>query len=69
MGRSQGLHASHIFSRAIKATRCDPINGLALCYGCHSWGHRNPLEFHEWVKKKLGTEKYQALMERAKRIK
>jgi len=66
---TMGLHAAHIFSRAIKKTRHDPDNGLALCYGCHSWGHRNPLEFHAWAKGKLGTEKYEALMIRAKRVK
>lgn len=66
--KSQGLHAAHIFSRAIKKTRHDPANAQALCYGCHSYFHRNPLEFHEWARKKLGTRKYNALMVRAKRV-
>jgi len=65
---SRGLHAAHIFSRAIKKTRCDPANGIALCYGCHSWAHRNPLDFHAWVKKKLGKRKYEALERRARRL-
>jgi 5-methylcytosine-specific restriction endonuclease McrA len=65
-----GLDAAHIWSRAIKKVRHDPDNGLALCTGCHlSWAHRNPLDFHAWVKERLGEEKYEALMIRAKRIK
>jgi hypothetical protein len=66
--KSRGLHAAHIFTRSIKKTRCDPANGVALCYGCHSWGHRNPLEFHEWVRKHIGARKYDALKLRAKRL-
>ena len=65
---SQGLHAAHIFSRGIKRTRHDPANALALCYGCHSWGHRNPLDFHDWVRKEIGPRKYDALKLRAKRL-
>jgi 5-methylcytosine-specific restriction endonuclease McrA len=66
--KSQALHAAHIFSRSIKKTRHDPENAVALCYGCHSFFHRHPLEFHEWVKGWLGKRKYGALMRRAKRL-
>ena len=69
MGRSQGLHAAHIFTRSIKKTRHDLDNLVSLCYGCHSWSHRNPLEFHEWVIKRMGADGYSALMARAQRIK
>ena len=66
--KSQGLHAAHIFSRSIKRTRHDMDNGLSCCYGCHSWGHRNPLEFHEWARKEIGPRKYDALKLRASRL-
>jgi len=66
--KSQGLHAAHIFTRSIKKTRHDPENGVCLCYGCHSFFHRNPLEFHEWVKKRMGEVRYTALMIRARRV-
>lgn len=66
---SMGLHAAHIFTRAIKATRHDMDNLVCLCFGCHAWAHRNPLDFHAWVKEKMGEDKYNALMQRAKRIK
>ena len=62
---SMGLHAAHIFTRSIKATRHDMANLVCLCYGCHAYFHRNPLEFHEWVRKKMGAEKYDALSKRA----
>lgn len=62
---SQGLHCAHVFTRSREATRHDPENAYALCYGCHSWGHRNPLQFHEWVKGKMGDEAYMRLMIRS----
>ena len=65
---SQGYHAAHIFSRGIKRTRHDPINAVGLDYGCHSFFHRHPLEFHEWARKQLGARKYNALKIRASRI-
>jgi len=66
--KSQALHAAHIFSRGIKRTRHDPVNALALCYGCHSYFHTRPLEFHDWARERLGKKKYDALKIRASRI-
>ena len=66
---SMGLHAAHIFTRSIKRTRHDPANGVCLDYGCHSFFHRNPLEFHAWARKKIGARKYDALELRARRLK
>lgn len=63
----RGLHAAHIFSRAIKATRHDLENLVSLCHGHHRMFHRKPLEFHEWVRGViLGSERYAALRLRAK---
>jgi hypothetical protein len=67
--KSRGLHAAHIFSRRFKRTRHDPEAGLALCWGCHSWAHSNPLEAHEFFSELLGDERCEALKERAKRLK
>jgi len=69
MGRSQGLHACHLFSRGIKKTRCDPENGFAACYGCHRFLDGHPLEKTKFAIKLLGQEQYDQLMIRAKRIK
>ncbi len=66
--KSRGLHAAHIFSRRFKKTRHDPLNGVALCFGCHSYFHANPLEFHEWAEKYLGTRSYVLLRDRAKKL-
>ena len=66
--KSQGLHAAHIFSRRFKNTRHDPLNGVALCFGCHMHFHSNPLEFHEWAEELLGSDVYEDLRKRARRI-
>ena len=66
---SMGLHAAHLFTRSIKATRHDMDNLAALCWGCHAYFHRQPLECHDWWKERLGEERYTALMQKAKRIK
>lgn len=59
--KSQGLHAAHIFSRRFKRTRLDPLNGVALCFGCHMHFHSNPLEFHKWAEGYLGLQDYTLL--------
>ena len=33
--KSQGLHCSHFYGRRSWATRIEPCNALALCFGCH----------------------------------
>ena len=66
---SSGLHCAHIFSRRAKATRHDPDNALALCYGCHSWAHRHEPEFRAWVREEiLGPERFDALEARYRTI-
>ena len=67
--KHRGLHAAHIFTRAIKRTRTNMENGVTLCYGCHAWAHRNPLDFHEFVKGWMSEAVYEELAKRARRIK
>ena len=33
--KSQGLHCSHFYGRSSWATRIEPCNAMALCFGCH----------------------------------
>ena len=66
--KSRGLHAAHIFSRRFKRTRHDVLNGVSLCFGCHMNFHSSPLEFHEWAEEYLGTEEYEVLKGRARKI-
>ncbi len=63
------LHAAHIFSRRFLITRWNFNNCLALCPGCHFRGHEEPLEFAEFVKNKLGEEKYHRLRRERHEIK
>ena len=33
-----------------------------MCYYCHIiWGHREPVEFTEWIRERLGEELFQEL--------
>lgn len=64
--KQRGMHAHHIFTRSRKATRLDLENGVTLCMGHHMWAHRNPLEFHEWIRGELGAETYEALQVRSR---
>lgn len=68
LANSTALHAHHIFTRSRKATRHDLDNGVSLCYGCHMWAHKNPLEFHEWAEKQLGEDAYDVLQARSRRM-
>jgi hypothetical protein len=58
------LDPAHIFSRKYLNTRWDiDLNIICLCDGCHFWAHANPILFTEFVRKKLGEDKYQLLKE------
>ncbi len=61
----QGLHCAHIFTRAIKKTRWDPENAVALCYGCHQYLDSHPAAKIEFFEKHLGQERMEALEARA----
>lgn len=34
---TQALHCAHNFTRRTQATRFEPSNAMALCYGCHQY--------------------------------
>ena len=59
------LETSHVFSRANRAVRWEELNASCLCSGCHRWAHQNPVEFTEWVKVRLGEERYDELRKMA----
>lgn len=62
-----GLQCAHIYGRANKAVRLDPLNAFALCAHCHMYFTANPLEFADFVKKKLG-DNYDILNEKRNNI-
>lgn len=66
-GRTVNLQCAHIFSRSKMSVRWDEANALTLCGGCHIfWGHKNPLEFYDWIREKiLGPEKFLKLRQKS----
>jgi len=41
---ARGLHCSHFYGRSSWATRIEPNNAMALCFGCHQHVGAFPLE-------------------------
>lgn len=66
---SRGLNAHHIFTRSRRSTRLMLLNGISLCTGCHSFAHRNPLEFHAFVAELLGADQYAELQQLSRVLK
>ena len=60
------LDAHHICVRTFAATRCDPNNGLLLCFHCHqNIAHGDPFAAVWHYERILGHNGYQALREKA----
>lgn len=62
---SRGLHCAHMFTRRTKATRTDPDNACALCYGCHQHLDSHPEEKERFWRERIGDEAFEALAARA----
>lgn len=58
---TQALHTSHFKGRGKEATRFDPRNADALCYGCHRYFTSQPDEHYEWQVHRKGRELVQEL--------
>ena len=58
---TNGLHCAHIFTRSKQSTRFDFQNAVALCYGCHSFLDRNPMEKYAWYIRQCGQSQFDAL--------
>ena len=63
--KRMGLHASHFHGRGKWATRFDPDNARALCYGCHQYCGANPDIHRAEMLAILGDGLYQILQERS----
>jgi len=61
---TNGLHCSHYWGRAREATRFEPDNADALCFGCHRiWGHGDGRDEYKAFKiKQLGEKRFKTLM-------
>jgi len=66
-GSTKALNGAHIFGKkAHPATRHDVENGICLCWPCHVWwGHQEPVEFYDFVLKRMGKKRLDALRRRA----
>ena len=51
------LHAAHIKPKGKFRNhhlRCDPLNGIPLCYACHlHWAHKDPVDFVAWLEREI----------------
>lgn len=56
-GEPVSLQASHFQGRGKEATRFDPDNVCALCYGCHQYFTSHPGEHYQWQVARLGQDK------------
>ena len=64
------LEAAHMFGRGMKSVRFDPENVYAMCGGpsdktCHHWLDMHNTEKMDWLRKRLGNDRYNALLLRA----
>lgn len=50
------LHCSHFQGRGKEATRFEPLNADALCYGCHQYFTSHPAEHYAWQVQKKGQD-------------
>lgn len=66
---SNALHCSHFHGRRKQSVRFDPENCYAACYGCHLYFTANPEIHRGFVLRRLGEQRYNALMLRANRPK
>lgn len=57
-GTTEGLQCAHGFSRGYLATRWDERNAWALCAGHHVFYTHRPLEWDEWMRKRMGERLY-----------
>ena len=55
------LQCAHGFSRRYHGTRWELRNAFSLCAGCHVFFTHRPIEWDEWMRGRMGAERYEAL--------
>ena len=63
-----GLECCHIYGRANKIVRWDPMNAISMSHASHRYFTANPLDFHRFLVEKLGEGHLQLLNERSRGI-
>lgn len=56
------LHCSHFQGRGKEATRFEPLNADALCYGCHRYFTSHPAEHYQWQVYRKGQKQVDLLV-------
>lgn len=62
---TMALHCSHFQGRGKEATRFDPLNADALCYGCHQYFTSHPADHFNWQTERKGKKVIEALILRS----
>ena len=63
----RALDSAHCFTRRTQATRFDPDNALALCWGCHQFIDSHAQEKEALWRLRIGNDRYDALVLRGHR--
>ena len=63
-----GIESVHIFTRENISTRWDLDNIIPLCRKCHSWAHKNINNFHVYIQRIYGKNKWENLVLRSNKI-
>lgn len=66
---TSALHCSHFQGRGKEATRFDPENADALCYGCHRYFTSHPGEHYNWQVKQKGQNTVDGIILRSNQYK
>lgn len=56
-----GLQVHHIFGRRFENTRYEPDNIVTVCFSCHRKFHENPAFAVDFMKNRLGIERFNTL--------
>lgn len=67
-GDRQGLDCCHIWGRAKKSVRHDPLNAVCMCRGCHQHFTSHPVAFHDWLVERFGSGHMDILREKSNRL-
>jgi len=62
------LECCHFIGRSKRATRYDSDNMIGCCMGCHRYLDSRPLEFVDFMRKRLGEQAFDLLQARARQI-
>lgn len=63
-GKVGRVECSHVYSRRHRTIRWDMMNAKALCNGCHTVWHSNPIDSFIWFESKYGIDHVEILREK-----